>query len=479
MNSQQPSWGARGVFDTLVRAWFLVVGVAIVYGLAALLYSWMATPIYQANATLYVTSGSGSAAGGSSFDAVRASQERAATYGKLLYSDAVISPALQSSQLPMSLGEAKSNLQVAVDPAVMTMTISATDPDPVVAQRLANAASDSLADAVSTLDVPSGGGSPAARLTVVNTAVVDPDPIWPKMYLSIAIAAGVGLIVGLCLALLLEKTNNQVRDEDDAAASANARVLAKLPSDASDAVIDFDSDRSDTAAAFRTLRTGFAAVTQDSPIKVLAVTSPRAAAATTAVTINLAGAFAQAGNSVVLIDGNFADSRITRQFGVQGAPGIVDVLSGRASLDSAVSTPTAGAFAVLGVGTGLHGTSTDLLSSKAFGQLLNAATDQFDYAIIDTPSFLDDLDAAASAAWVEGVLVVVPLKSRLDDLRQVRAGLDDLNTGVVGLVVTGPAGADEVQSSAASKRHQVPQGRSAENEASGVETSRASCADGA
>lgn len=467
MNPRQPAWGARGVLATIVRSWVLIVGVALVYGLMALLYSWLSTPIYQATATLYVTSGSGSAAGGSSFDAVRASQERAATYGKLLYSDAVISPALTSAQLPMSLGDAKNNLQVAVDPAVMTMSISATDPDPVIAQRLANAASDSLADAVSTLDVPSGGGSPAARLTIVNTAVVDPDPIWPKMYLSIGIAAGVGLIVGLCLALLFEKTNNKVRDEDDAAVGADAHVLAKLPDDASDAVVDFDLDRNSVAAAFRTLRTRLIATTQDAPIKLLAVTSPRSGAGTTTVAVNLAGALAHSGNSVLLLDADFADPRITRRFAGQGTPGIVDVLAGRTSLDSVLGLPTSGGFSVLGVGKRLQSTSADLLSSRAFGELLKAAVDRFDYVITAIPAFLDSQDAAASAAWADGVLIVVPLQSKIDELRVVRSTLDDLNTGVVGLVVSGPSGIEDMVGT--DEGQKSSQHRTAENKPPGHE----------
>lgn len=440
MNSQQPSWGARGVFTTIVQAWILIIGVAIAYGLAALAYSWWSTPIYQASATLYVTSGSGSAAGSSSFDAVRASQERAATYGKLLYSDAVIAPAIERAELDMSVSDAKNNLQVDVDPAVMTMTISATDPDPLVAQSLANAISDSLADAVSTLDVPSGGGSPAARLTVVNTAEVGADPIWPKMYLGIGIAAGVGLIAGLCLALLLEKTNNRLRDEADAEVALDERVLATLPAtDGPDTVIDFDHDRGATAAAYRTLRTGYMAATRDAPAEVFAVTSPRPGAGTTAVAVNLAGALAHAGHSTVIVDANLSDPQITEVFGVHNASGLTDVVGGQAGLDAAVQTIDEN-LCVLGVGTQATGNSTDLLSSRAFGQLLNELADRCDYVVVDTPPILENLDTAACATWLKGVLVVVPHKSRLSDLRQVRVRLDQLDTRLIG-VVTSKSGA--------------------------------------
>jgi len=431
MNNQPPPAGARGFFTVIVRAWALILGLTIAAALGALAFCWLQDPEYKADATVYVTSGTSSMA--STWDGVKSSQDRMATYARLVYSDAVLAPAVAAAGLDMPVNKAREAVQVEVDPLITTMTVSATDHDPLIAQNLANAVADSLADAVATLDVPSGGGSPAARVTVINSAQVQEDPVWPKPLITVPIAAAVGLLVGLLLALAIERLNNRTRDERDAEVALGTTTLASIPPDA-DKVIDFDSDKSTAAEAFRDLRTSFTAKTADAPVRRVVVTSARDGLEKTTVAVNLAASLAHAGNLVVAVDADLADRELSRITGIRTEAGLVDVLAGRANVDSVLMPTKSDNLAVIGAGSQTSGVSTDLLASKEFGRLLSELANRFEYVVIDAASVLGSVDAVAAASWADGLVVVTRRRSRLSDLRRVREKLESVNAKVVGLV---------------------------------------------
>ncbi len=433
MNYQPPPTGARGFFSTIARAWALILGVTIAAALGAVVYCWWwVEPEYKADATVYVTSGTSSMA--SAWDGVKSSQDRVATYARLVYSDAVLSPAITAAGLDMPISDAREAVGVEVDPLITTLTVSATDHDPLVAQRLANAVSDSLADAVSTLDVPSGGGAPAARVTVINTAQVEEKPVWPKPLIIIPVAAAIGLLVGLILALVLERLNNRVRDAKDAENALGARGLANIPASA-DKIIDFERDASDAARAYRDLRASFTANTRDTSVQRVVVTSPQPGDEKTTVAMNFGAVLAHAGNLVVAVDADLTGRALSRITGVRTEAGLADVLSGRANLDSVLMPTKSDNLAVVGAGTESPNFSTaDLVASKEFGRLLAELGSRFDYVIIDSASVLSSADALASAGWADGVIVVTRRKSRLSDLRRVRDRLAELKASVIGMV---------------------------------------------
>src|SRR5690348_14809509 len=130
MNYQPPPTGARGFFSTIARGWAIILAVTIIGALGALGYCWWEKPEYQADSTVYVTSGTSQMS--SAWDGVKSSQDRVATYARLVYSDAVLSPAVSTAGLDMSIQDAREAVGVEVDPMITTLTISATDYDPEV-----------------------------------------------------------------------------------------------------------------------------------------------------------------------------------------------------------------------------------------------------------------------------------------------------------------------------------------------------------
>jgi succinoglycan biosynthesis transport protein ExoP len=194
----------------LQKRWAVIVGTAIVFGYAALAFSLLQKPVYEAVTTLYITAGTTGAS--SENDIVEASKQRVDTYGQLAYSGAVLTPALSAAGLDWPLEEARQKITVQSRPEVVTLTVSVRDSNPHAAQKLAAAIADSMTRAVATLEVPASGFEPAARLSIVTPATVASEPVAPTTNMNVVLAATIGLLVAALAVLLRDGRITQVGD---------------------------------------------------------------------------------------------------------------------------------------------------------------------------------------------------------------------------------------------------------------------------
>jgi capsular polysaccharide biosynthesis protein len=395
--------------------------MAIVFGLAALAFSILQKPMYAAATTLYLTSGGTIVT--SAYDSLSASRERVGSYAQLLYSQAVLMPAVKAAGLDLTLEQARQRVAVDVNPQIVLITLSASDRDPAVAQKFADALAKSMETTVSALEVPGSSTEPLVKVHQVTTATVNSGPAEPKTLLNVSVAVIAGLIVGCVLVLLRESMNRKVRDEDDAEAVIGAPALAVVNSN--------DQARE----AFRTLRTRLAVL--DPPARKLLITSARPHDGSTAAALGLGKALAQASNTVVLVDADFEHCEITQRVGSNGTLGLADVVKGRATLGDVVRRGVGGVetLAVLGVGTTVSGHPADLFSSHPFRKVLDELARQFDYVIVDSAAMLDDSGTDAIAPSMDGVVVVSRRAgSKMADLAECRSRLTSVDARVVGVV---------------------------------------------
>ncbi len=167
---------------------------------------------------------------------------------------------------------------------------------------------------------------------------------------------------------------------------------------------------------------------------VLMMTSPCPADGKTTVTVNLALMFAMSNAKVILIDADVRKGRIARYFKVKSAPGLVDYLSGAATLDEIKKT-TKDNLTYITCGTSSP-RPYELLESEEMKKLITALKQEYDYVIIDTPPVLVVSDAVALAAEVDGtVLICRHQKSYVADIAKTLNTLSFAKANVLGVVV--------------------------------------------
>ena len=148
--------------------------------------------------------------------------------------------------------------------------------------------------------------------------------------------------------------------------------------------------------------------------KKIVFTSSVAGDGKTTTTINLAIAFAQAGQKVLLIDGDLRKPKIHQYFSISNTPGLTDYLGStvsasnqdRVDLFSIVHVTEYENLSVICSGS-IPPNPAEILGSEPMANFLDDVSNDFDYIIIDTPPINIVSDALPIIRESEGVVLVV------------------------------------------------------------------------
>jgi capsular exopolysaccharide synthesis family protein len=218
-------------------------------------------------------------------------------------------------------------------------------------------------------------------------------------------------------------------------------------------LIAISEPRSPTAEAYRVLRTAIQFSIVDKKNSILLLTSGVPAEGKSTTAGNLAVVLAQAGNHVLLIDGDLRRPSQHTLFGLSNKRGVTSLLlklnvddsdiEVRNLVDDTVQPTQVEGLQVMTCGP-IPPNPSELLGSSKMRHLLSVLDKQFDFVIIDSPPMLSVTDAAVLSALAGTTLVVVRAnKSRKGEFKQVVARLADVNANLAGVVLNSlKAGSD-------------------------------------
>ncbi|MCD7756684.1 MAG: CpsD/CapB family tyrosine-protein kinase [Clostridiales bacterium] len=185
--------------------------------------------------------------------------------------------------------------------------------------------------------------------------------------------------------------------------------------------------------AYKALRTNVIFSLPGDGAKVIGITSSASGEGKSTAILNLAIAFGQIENKVLLIDCDLRLPTIAEKLGITGTPGLSDLLVGRSCRLRQLSDL---GICVLPSGT-LPPDATALLSSPKMGELLAEARKHFDYIFLDLPPVTTVADAAILAKHVDGFLLAIKHRgSRYGAIAHMLEQLALAGANVLGYVYT-------------------------------------------
>jgi capsular exopolysaccharide synthesis family protein len=199
--------------------------------------------------------------------------------------------------------------------------------------------------------------------------------------------------------------------------------------------------RSLGAESFRTLRTNllFSSAVQSMREVIVTSSAPSEGKSTTAA--NLAVAFAQQGQRVLLVDCDLRRPQVHLVFGFPQSPGLTTALMGGASPAELAHGTTVENLAVLTAGP-TPPNPAELLGGARMRDLLDKLAQSYELIILDTPPVLVASDAAILSRHAGGTLLVVRAgKTPAAALRDALQQLANVGTRVIGTVLNDPDGA--------------------------------------
>ncbi|MDI1325524.1 MAG: polysaccharide biosynthesis tyrosine autokinase [Brevundimonas sp.] len=282
------------------------------------------------------------------------------------------------------------------------------------------------------------GGVTANNISIVDSATPPPKPSKPNMLMNMALAALLGLGLGLLAAFVLEALDETLATPDDVEKKLGVPVLGVVPLlDKGETPADaLGNIRSGFSEAYYSLRTALQFSTPDGTPSSLLVSSARPAEGKSTTAYAVALNLARVGKRVLLVDADLRNPSMHRVVGLENELGMSNLLSGSADLAAVVQPTRQENLFFIPCGP-LPPNPAELWGGDRLRQFLAETQNNFDHVVLDGPPVLGFADAPMLANAVTGVLFA--LESRGTRRGQARGALQRIQVGqahLLGVVLT-------------------------------------------
>lgn len=274
-------------------------------------------------------------------------------------------------------------------------------------------------------------------LQVDNARVIDPaiapkQPIKPNKKGIAVLSFFATLILGFALVVLVDMLNSTIKSPEDIERKLSVAMMGLIP-----LVVDKEAKKSlafmmadNTSRQFceslRTIRTSVTLATMDHANKVLMVTSSIPSEGKSTTSINLATAYAQINEKVLLIDADMRRPNVATELNLENkGKGLSNAIIKPSQVKQFINRVEGIDLDVLASGT-VYSNPLELLSSSNFSYLLKELRKSYDRIIIDTAPLQSVSDALYLSTLVDGILYVVKCESTPDKF--VKTGLKRLRS---------------------------------------------------
>lgn len=262
--------------------------------------------------------------------------QRVRSYTEIANNPEVAGAVIARLGLPYSREELMSRISVTGKASTAVLTIEVGDAAPERARDIANAIADEFPGFIGRLEKPTGVERPPVKVTVVRPATTPPAPESPRPLTDVGLGLAGGLFVGTATAITRYARDRTVRDEQHAAEVAELALVGVAEAGAHPSALIRGDEQSARAEAFRQLRTDLRLRAVGERLTSVAVIGCTADDGRTVTAANLAIAFARAGETVVLIDGDVRHPEVHELFNVPNEAGLAAVMRGEASVNDVV-----------------------------------------------------------------------------------------------------------------------------------------------
>ncbi|HEX7794363.1 MAG TPA: polysaccharide biosynthesis tyrosine autokinase [Vicinamibacterales bacterium] len=283
--------------------------------------------------------------------------------------------------------------------------------------------------------------SRSTNVRIVDPAEVPRGPISPNVSRELEVSFAMGMFFAVAVAFGLEYLDNRIKSPQELKAQLGIPFLGMVPSVGKDKSSGGEPLLSravpaNFAEAFKSIRTNVLFSSAEDGMRSVVVTSSGPGEGKSIVSANLAVALAQAGQRVLLLDGDMRRPRVHEIFGTEQEPGVSNILTGGAKPSDAIKRcPTVHGLWLLPSGH-IPPNPAELLGSHRFREFIGSLEEHFDWVIVDSPPVLVVTDSSIVANHASGVVFVVGSdKTSRQAARAAVEQLDATNARIIGSVL--------------------------------------------
>ena len=280
---------------------------------------------------------------------------------------------------------------------------------------------------------------------VIDPASTPVPAINQKRLKFLGIALALAMVLGVAGPGLVEYVNRPLQTEQAIRQSTGLPILAIVPQVESRRPVFNSGERQPQdpqqqdyvlfVDAFRRLRVELQMLSEDMPLRRILVASALPGEGKSTVTYNLALAFGEIGQRVIIADADFHRPTLHRTAKARNEKGFTDLLAGTSALPEAM-TPVSEQVRLAPRGTALSIPARVGLGTKRLTEVLVGMEAEAEYVLIDSSPILLVPDNLYMASAADAILLVVDSGStRPRDLLRTKEVLERTGTPIVGVVL--------------------------------------------
>lgn len=296
---------------------------------------------------------------------------------------------------------------------------------------------------IQSLKIDLSGQLMGNNIRLIDAAMPPLGPIKPRKFFNMLLAVIGGLVLGLFAAVLVEFIDQTVRTQEDVENKLGLPFLGLVPLTRQVKTQTAYNhlllqEHSLIGESIRNLRTmvDFAEVGQKR--KTFMVTSSVQGEGKSYVCANLAAAFAQAGERVLIIDGDLRRSNLHKLFRTSNTKGLSDFLAGGRNVEDlrplvqATDVPN---LSIITCGP-RPPNPAELLNTPRLSAALNWAGEEYDRVVVDCPPMFPISDALLWGKYINSCIFVSAFgKTRVPVIKTAAKRLLGAGIKVLGTVV--------------------------------------------
>lgn len=431
------------ILSTIGRWFFLILLFVIIGGIGAAVYNYGAPIKYESKTTLYVQPQVNS--NEVDYQGILTNQRMVKTYAQIIKSRKVANKVIEKLKLDLEYDELISNLTVTSSDDTQMISISIKNEDKNLAKDTANAfATVFIEEIKESMNI--------TNIVVVDEAIINEEPVEPRVIINYIIGIGLGMAIGLVLAFMLESMDNKIKNHEDVKKYLKIKTLGVVPHNSIDNDIPdkkkvyvnpneinikiLTDPTSVVSESIRMIRTNLNFL----DLKLINVTSTMPSEGKSEVITNLAASFALLDKKVLVIDCDLRKPKIHKNFGLLRKYGVSDVVLSKGSIDYRQVVQTYQTkevkIDVLTAGSKISNPS-ELINSQGFANLLKQIREDYDLVLIDCPPISSLTDGVLVSKLADGTVYVI--ESDRTDYQVVAGCIDELQTNkafILGAILT-------------------------------------------
>ena len=414
-----------------------ILAAAVSYAVS----SWL-PPIYEARVSLLVRP-SQPLAPTDTTGATLTTDQVSRTYAGLMIERPLLEKVISDLKLHKTVEQLLSEIKVTPQTNTTIIDVAVDDTSRTTARDVADTLVRDFIASVKQIqqqEAQTPNARSADNLVVVAPAVTLDKPVSPRTALNVAIAAAVGLLAAMGLAVLRETLDQSIKSDEELTERVGLVPLGHVAYVAADkgklGELVALSQTSPAAEAYKALRTNLLFSAQGNDLKSILVTSAAPGEGKSRTAANLAVVLAAAGKRTLLIDADFRRPSQHRIFGKVRNVGLSNLVLEdipQDTLFNAIESVPDLWFLASGP---IPPNPSELLGSNRVRGLLAGFRQTFDYVIIDSPPVNAVTDPTILAAEVDAtVLVAEQGRTTYSALGHAKTALDRVSARILGVVI--------------------------------------------